>query len=243
MAYYETVATVVNRAARQLGLISATIADPFLSTDPNIGQMLSLLTQAGQDLVREHEWPQLREEHTFTTSDGVFSYDLPSQFHRHVTQTQWNRTGTRRLGGPVTPQGWQALKGEGIDASITYWFRTEGQALRLHPTPTSTETLALEYVRSTWVLPDGGSASDRLDAPAEYDDTILFDGPMMVHRLKRDWRLAKGLDATAASLAYEAAMATALSSAASAGPISVTSHPGSPRLLGTSNIPDTGFGS
>lgn len=243
MAYYETVATIVSRAARQLGLVRADISDPFTSGDPHVSQMLALLTQAGQDMVREHEWPQLREEHTFTTSSGVAEYSLPDDFHRHVNQTQWNRSGTRPLGGPVTPQGWQRLKGEGLEASIQYWFRTEGQDLRLHPVPAGVDTLALEYVRRTWLLPDGANPGEEIDAPAEADDVVLFDGPLMVHRLKRDFQRAKGLDSTATSLSYDDALSMAKSSAASAAALNVTPVVGSPHLLSNCNVPDTGFGS
>lgn len=241
MPYYSTVATVVSRAARQLGLVAADIADPFTSTDPNILQMLSLLTQIGQDLVSAHEWPHLVvKDYTFTTLTSVASYDLPADFDRHVDQTQWNRSSSLPL-VPVGPQGWQVLKTLNSASAVHFYFRAEDNALLLHPTPAGTHTVALEYVRRTWVLPDGGNPSDRTDAPTESDDSLLFDARLLVHALKLSFLSAKGFDTSAAQAAYDSAFAAA-KSAAPAPVLSLdgaASRQNSP--AGAWNLPPTGW--
>src|SRR3954468_3046330 len=45
---WDTVAEIVSDTAIELGLISAPIADPFASTDPNILQLLGLLKSGGR---------------------------------------------------------------------------------------------------------------------------------------------------------------------------------------------------
>lgn len=242
MAYYPTVATVVSRAARQLGLVQADIADPFTSVDPNILQMLALLSQLGQDLVTEYEWPHLVvKDYTFTTSNGVASYDLPADFDRHVDQSQWNRSTSLPL-VPVGPQGWQALKTLNSASAVQFYFRTEGNVLLLHPTPAGAYAVALEYVRRTWVIPDGGGLSDGMDAPSEFDDTLQFDARLLVHGLKWKFRTHKRLDAEAEWAEYD----KALNAAKSATPAPVLNMSGGPAsntgYAGAWRLPPTGWG-
>ena len=103
---WDTAGNIINDAATELGLqaFQAKAADPFASTDPNMGQLCQLLKSVGRDLAKRREWTHLRAIHTLTTVEGVGWYALPADFGRMINQTGWNRTNRLPLGGPLSPQ-------------------------------------------------------------------------------------------------------------------------------------------
>jgi len=234
---YATVAEVVSDAAVLLGLTSTEIADPYASTDSNILLLLAILKTAGKDLLRQYTWKQLEAEHTFSTVASQDTYSLPADFARHLDQTQWNRSTTLPLVGPMASQGWQRLKSSGVPSGAEYYFRTAGSTLRLYPVPGSVQTIALEYVSTYWVQGSGSASRDK-EWPTAANDTLWLDSQLLVHRLRMDFRQARGMESTAESLAYD----EALSAARSAEPAPVLnlnrrSGPAAPSL------PATGWGS
>lgn len=240
---YNRAAEILSDAALQLGLKSAPMAEPFAETDQAIVQLRALLKSAGRDLVRRYQWAHLRLQYTFTTTTGVDTYTLPGDFARWVDQTAWNRSSSLPLGGPVSPQGWQMLKTLNVIASVQLFFRTKGSNLTLHPVPAQALDLALEYLSGWWVQADGESAPSG-DEPTDNDDLLLLDSQLLVHRLKRDFQQAKGLDSTASSDAYEDALALA-QGADSAAPVLSLNGPSynRTRLLNGGNVPPSGYGS
>lgn len=237
---YKTAQEILSRAAVRLGL--GEQSEPYGSTDQNIIQLRGMLADAGQDLIREHEWAHLRTQYEFITTSGEDTYTLPADFNRWVNQTQWNRTSKLPLGGPVTPQGWQLLKTLNVVAAVQMFFRTEGSNIILHPEPSGAFTIALEYVSEYWVSDDGGTTRNSA-TPAADNDVLMLDAQVLIHRLRRDWQEAKGFDSTSASNAYEAALSFAKGQT-EASPILNLHH--SPynraRFLDGSNVPPTGFG-
>jgi hypothetical protein len=236
---YETVASIINDAMILLGL-RQDVTEPFLSSDTNVQQLLTILKAAGRDLLREHPWSQLQVEYTFSTTDGEDTYDMPAGFDRYVDQTQWNRSTSLPLTGPLSPQGWQLAKVMAGTTSTAPYFRTQGTSLVLYPVPTSTQTLALEYLSRYWVQSSGAPAPDK-DKPTADDDVVWLDGQMMVHRIRRDWQEARGLDSAAASNAYESALASAKGIGATSSVKSLNGTVG--RGLLTVTLPPTGWGS
>lgn len=209
MSTFGTALDIVNDAALLLGLRTQAYAVVFTSTDANAVLLRNLLNATGRDLERSHHWTQLEREHTFSTFNGGSTYDLPAGYSRLIPRTQWNRSDSERLGPPLSAQGWQYLRGSNVTLTIQTAFRIQDRQIRLFPTPTSTETVALEYLSSYWVQPDGEDFP-QLDAAQEDDDTIWFDRLLMVYRLRRDFLRAKGFDSTSASEDYERVLASVL---------------------------------
>jgi hypothetical protein len=236
---YETVASVVSDAAQLLGLTSQEIATPLASTDPNVRQLLALLKSAGRDLIAEHPWSHLQVEYTFDTVADEDTYEFPADFDRHIDQTQWNRSATMPLGGPLSPEGWQALKALNVASGTQFYFRAKGPRLVLHPVPSSVQTVALEYQSRHWVQQDVDGT--RKDAPTLDSDLLLLDGQLLVHRLRRDFLQAKQFDSTTATNAYEDAIANARGNAP-APVLSLNGVAGRVRVLGAGNLPSTGWG-
>lgn len=147
---WPTPAQVVSAAALELGLVGATISNPFASTDKNVLQLNALLQKLGQDLARQHPWSQLQTQGSITTASGVASYPLPSGFLRLIDQTAWNRT--EQLPMPSTgPQGWQQLKARTAGGLVNKVLRIYGGAIHLYETPTAAESIYFEYQTRFWV--------------------------------------------------------------------------------------------
>lgn len=125
---WPTAKTVLQKAAMQLGLAqSIDIGDPYISTDINILQLLSMLETVGRDLVSRHRWSHLRKERIFSTarpkwnastnsSIGSMAYSavggghsLPPDFYDMTDDSMWNRS-NRLPSSPVSAQEWQGLK-------------------------------------------------------------------------------------------------------------------------------------
>lgn len=239
---YDTAANIINDAAVELGLYTTDIPDPWESTDANVIQLIRLLKSVGQDLARDYQWTQLQTEYVFTTSDGVSSYTLPDNFLRLIDQTEYNRTRQQPLRGPLSPQGWQYLSSLAVTGAAEFWFRVTGNEFRLYPTPTSTISIALEYISGFWVQhlddiePTDASIFDG-------EDILWFDRRLLVCGVKLAFQRAKGFDYTAAQADFNEALARARGADGAAPVLNINSRgPMAERLIGPGNLPDTGFG-
>jgi len=72
-------------------------------TTPGARQLVSLFKFiAGELLDYQDGWDQLKRIYTFTTSTGVANYQLPGDFLRLLTGTQWGVTNQIPLAGPLS---------------------------------------------------------------------------------------------------------------------------------------------
>lgn len=71
-------------------------------TTPAARQYVSLLKKVGDDLLTYLEWTQLKRIYTFTTTLNVANYQLPGDFLRPLTGTQWGITNQIPLAGPLS---------------------------------------------------------------------------------------------------------------------------------------------
>lgn len=73
------------------------------ATSPAARQYVSLFKfVAGELLDYQDGWDQLKRTYTFTTSTGVSNYQLPGDFLRLLTGTQWGVTNQIPLAGPLS---------------------------------------------------------------------------------------------------------------------------------------------
>lgn len=71
-------------------------------TTPAARQYMELFAFVGDELLKYLEWPQLKRVYTFTTTTGVADYQLPGDFLRPLTGTQWGVTTQIPLAGPLS---------------------------------------------------------------------------------------------------------------------------------------------
>lgn len=244
MAIFDTAATIISQAARELSLVSADITNPYASTnDPNILLLTSLLTSAGKDIIREHNWSQSLLLKTFTTGAGTSTYDPPADFIRMVNQTGWNRTSRFPLGGPLSPQEWEFITatGNGITTRLLFRFRNRKMEFVNGASTPGSQTVAYWYMSSYWVQATGETAGNKAK-PTAATDTILFDSHLMVQALKLKYREEKGFDTTAAQRNYDRALAAVMRDDQPAPVLSLNGGDSSERMLDGCNLPDTGYG-
>lgn len=236
-----TAGDIINQVARYVGL--SPVEDPYASTDPNFIQLCAFLTDQGQEILRKYEWSHLQNEYTFTTVQGQAAYDLPPDFRNMLDQTGWNRTTRLPLGGPLSPQEWQFLAGQTVGITFTVLFRPKQQQLYLYSGATipAGNIIAFEYMSSWWVSPLG-TATGTQAAPTKSTDTILFDPLLMTRALRVAFLNAKGFDSGAAQNDLDMAWEL-ITSEDSFGPILSLNRRRETPLIGSMNLPFSGFGS
>lgn len=240
---YPTVAYIVSQAARQLGLSLVDIADPFVSTDPNILQMTSLLEGLGQDLVRQYRWTALEVSYNFVTTPAQQAYPLPVQAARSIDQSQWNRTRQLPVPSGVSPQQWEQLQARSASGVIYKVARFFAGTINIFPVPTTAELIALEYVSLLWLATSATSPLVGVkDAPTLASDICILDHMMMISGLKLAFRREKGFDTTAEQRAFDLALAAARGGDGDAPVLDLTPARGEP-MIGSANLPETGYGS
>lgn len=73
------------------------------ATTPAARQYVSLFKMIGNELLKVPDgWSQLKRTYTFTTTTGVALYQLPGDFLRPLTGTQWGVTNQIPLAGPIS---------------------------------------------------------------------------------------------------------------------------------------------
>jgi hypothetical protein len=246
VALFEQAGSIINDAAVELGL--APLANnggaAQSSTDPNFMLLWRLLKRVGRQLALEHDWVQLRKEHSFTT-DGVESeYDLPEDFSRMVNQTGWNRTQDRSLHPSGEPL-WQYLKASDSTLGLMFVFLPKRQTLELWPQPPPAgEVIAFKYASRYWTSLTGDLEISSFDPPPSGQHFVHFDPNLLVTALTLAYRRARGFDTTAAETEYQAALSAVQNANAVASPVlHVTRCPRhGEKLLDEWNMPDTGYG-
>ena len=242
---WETVQQIVTQAALEVGLGSAG-ADVVNSTDANILQLVGLLKSAGRELVHMRAWNHLRGEHIFTTVAGQSVYPLPADYHNMLDQTWWNRTNRLPVGGPLSPQEWQYLKGRLVGIVFNVLFRPMNRQITLYPTTNTPGgfQIAFEYTSAYWISTAGTPDTATADFPSNSSDYVWFDPLIMSRKIKLDFLKAKGFDTAAAQQDYN----LVLEYMKGADAPSPTLHaerrfnPIVDPLIGGQSVPVTGFG-
>jgi hypothetical protein len=123
------------------------------STNATATQIVALCNREGKTLEKEIRWAELVTEHTFVTVASTATYAMPSDFRAFGPMSQWDRTNSWRLNGPVPSLVWQWLKsGISVASGMNKWFMVRGAYLTIYPTPTvSDETIAFDYYSKSWV--------------------------------------------------------------------------------------------
>lgn len=236
---FDTAANIITQAATELGL--GTVSDAYASTNPAIMQLRAFLTSVGRKLVKLHGWSQLTKTHTLSWVDGEDEYDLPSDFARFVDDTGWDRTSQEPL-VPANGRDWQTLKARGVTGILWPIVRIQGNKLLFHPVPSSTDSIAFEYISSLWALANGETAPNK-NAPNANTDTVWFDATLMVDGIKYAWKAEKGFASQGSLDEYLAGLILETASDGAASVLYLNGRgPGITTHLGELNVPETGFG-
>lgn len=211
----------------------------FGSANPTAATLVAVANEEGCDLERLYRWQELIDEHTFTTSNGIAEYDLPTDFRAFANMSQWDRTNLWRFTGPVPSMIWQWLNsGLVVVSSTNSWFMVRRNKFTIYPTPTDVRTAAFDYYSKNWVTV---AADQSTQAYWTNDnDTGLLDEKIMTAGIKWRFLQAKGMPFETEYKRWEAIVEAAQADNGGRGVINM--NEGARIGIGVPNIPDTGFG-
>lgn len=232
-----TLLTLLQTVADELGLTRPTAVAS--SQDAQVRQLLALLNRTGESLMSEFQWQRLIKEHTFATVNGTETYALPSDYDRVINQTHWDRTNDWPLHGPISPQGWQVLKGGIVSAGPRLRFRIKNNLIYVDPVPSAAYTVAFEYVSGKWVLDNDGVTYKT--SFTEDEDTALLKDRLLILGTKLRFFEIKGMDTTTLALDFARELSKAQGQDAGA-PVLSLARRYRPPFLSSENIPESSFG-
>ncbi len=237
-----TLLQMIQQVCGEMGLLQP---DKIIgNTDQQVVQLLSLMTREARELSKMETpvggWQALRQEYVFSTISGTDTYDFPDDFDHTLAQTAWDRSARWQLLGPLSPQEWQVIKSGISPTGPRARYRYIGNRVVLDPVPSSASTLVFEYTSTFWALTATG---DPLPGFTSDDNFFsLDDDALMLGTLWR-FRRAKGLDYDEEKSMYQDRIETLRSREAGTRVLPMNANPlRNTVLLGSANVPDTGFG-
>lgn len=193
-----TALTIIQNACAWLAISQPTSA--FSSTDPQVIQLRMLLNLelVEQWSIGDAWWKKLLKQWTFTTvaADSQTLAPLPDDLGYIIANTMWDRTLTRPVVGPLSPEVWQAWKARPVLTSVLYGFRLRGEEFLTAPNPPGGDTVAYEYISNRCVYTPG---QPPVFGPSQTqfltdDDSSIFDEAMLTMGCRWRFLRAKGLD-------------------------------------------------
>lgn len=152
------------------------------NTDPDAKMLLALANKAGRHLARR-PWQSLQKEYTFSTVASTASYALPTDYGYFQNSSAWSRTNYWMLRGSLSAQEWQRYKSGIQSTTPRSRFRIKGSLFFLDPTPSSIESMVIEYVSKSWVFDNAATYYTTFQADA---NTSLIDDYLL--ELELTWR-------------------------------------------------------
>jgi hypothetical protein len=220
--------------------VPATIIN---NQDPTAVRLQGIAERNGRNLLRMHVWQAMQNTYTFSTSNGTADYALPSDFQRFLNLTEWDRTNFRPLRGPSTPSEWEVLRSGqlSVASQIFAFFRISAGLFSIYPTPTSTRTIAYQYIGKNWIYPTGSGGSPSAEYFANDTDTTILDDDLMVMGIRERLDALLLGNPFVPSPEYAELIGATIAADAGKGVISF----GNPKIiasvLGPGNVPDFGF--
>lgn len=193
--------TTVQSAADLVGIPRPTTV--VSSTDQQVRQLYSIANEAGTTLASDPNlgWQILITEDTFlTTAAATQAGAVPSDWGSFVHDSMWNRSQSRQVWGPISPQDWQMILANGPIGVIDSYFRLRGGLFMLTPAPPAGQTIAYEYISLNWcannlLVPQSSYTAD--------NDVARISERLIKLRMVWMFKQAKGLDYAEDMTTYE----------------------------------------
>jgi hypothetical protein len=210
--------TVVANASGRMGLEPLTSV--VANTNATAQRLYRLANESGRSLTRRFNWQRMTNEQVFVTvaqeeQSGVMIIDpatgqpkedplhppnpliqdnvLPADFDRVVNETAYNRSRTRPMDGPLTPQQWQALKSSATPLAFDA-YRVRNHKLLIYPAPSAGEHIVFEYVSKNWVITAVNPHEATQDEFRLDTDEFLLDEEMLTLDIIWRYRASAGLN-------------------------------------------------
>lgn len=233
----KTLLQIVQGVCLRLGL--AQPASVIGSTDPGVGQLLSIANEECQELADGYEWQILTSEVQFfavaTESQGNLNDIVDGDLGWILNDTIWNRTTMRPLFGPLSPQQWQQMQARAASGPFSQ-YRIRGNQLLFFPAPGAGDDCYFEWVSKDFCQNSAGTASYR-EWNAD-DDISILDSTLVTLGIIWRWKQLKGLDYQKDEQKYRLAVERAQARDGTKGILSLSPYAQGDFLLTMNNIPD-----
>lgn len=142
-------------------------ASIYNSTDPGTLQLYELLINTLEELRQAKCFSVSKRKYSFSTSSGRSQYQLPPDFYSPIMETLYNQSEYGKLFLISDARMGEALYGS-ASSSVNYVARFFGfdentatgrGQFEINPTPSSTQTLGMEYISRNLFLPKHWAAS------------------------------------------------------------------------------------
>jgi hypothetical protein len=246
--FLKTARDLINDVAIDVGISADEVADPFgANVDKQYKSLSRQLNIAIEELALVRAWEIFKREYSLTTDSATYAtgqYPLPTDFHYMIPQTHWDTSNDVPMGGPLSSQDWQYLKGRDLVSSTIYAsFRQQEGELHLWPEPPSDGlVISFEYASRNWVRnADDDAYIERCVDPS---DTPLFPPVLLRAYLKAKWLASRGFETITAEQCV-AQFESLTGGKDTGGPVLNLGRTRSryPFLEAYRNLPDKGYGS
>jgi len=174
-----------------------------------------------------------------TLTFGQAKYPVPDDYNRLENDTIFNKSNRWAVLGPKSPQEWQWIKSSYVTAGPMMRFRIMGNALTLWPMPSVVLTIGYEYVSKNWALSAGGTGQSKLILDT---DTSYLPDNLLILGCKYRFLSAKELNNASEFEEFNRELIKFKGQNSGADKLNLAPR-AADRLLTTSNLPDSGFGS
>lgn len=197
-----TLLSVTQSVCKQLSLAQPNAS--FSATDDMVEQIVILAQEAGDDLMRDHDWSILTVVKDFTGSGVQAQTEPPTvsiAFDRFAQNSYlWDTTRKWQLSGPKTPTEWQRITINDA-GTLQGWWTMLGGVINILPVPAITDTFRYTYITKNWIrVASGSQISDVAEWSNDTNTSLLPERLIKLSTIWR-WKQAKGLS-------YEEDMAT-----------------------------------
>lgn len=208
----QNILSLVRSFTARVGIPSPTFV--VASTDPQVQQILALLSEALEEIRTRGTWNELIREAVFTAVPGsnqgsITSLTSPG-FEKILNETIFDRTRRISIPGPVSDRVWQGY--QALPTTGPYiQYRIRGGDLLFYP-PLGVNDVgrvcAFEYTVTDTVLDqDGVTWKNSITSDL---DTLAFPDMVVLAALRWKWKYEKGLEYAEDFRRYEELVANAL---------------------------------
>lgn len=102
-------------------------------------------------MLAHRPWNRLQKEYAFNFVASQAAYAFPTDYANFLDFTAWDRTQYWAMRGSLSAQEWQAYKSGVQSSTPRSRFRVKEGQVYFDPTPSTTDSVVIEYLSSWWV--------------------------------------------------------------------------------------------
>lgn len=179
---------------------------------------------------------------------GQAAYALPTDFGYFMSQTFWDRAFRWQLLGPIDAQEWQVLKSGISPTGPRRRFRIYNNIFNIDPVPgfSSSDNGSIEvaeYYSNGWCQSTGGTAGTIQTTWTTDTDNYCLDDQAMITGIVWRYLRAKRLGYDEEKRTYDLLSERLMARDGGSRSLPLNASASGIRLLNSTNVPDTGFGS